>query len=284
MTTQATIDNVIDSIESPETTGQPIQDVVKHATAVLGYQHGNSWPTFNPFCKARPDLAKKGWVVSVTLTCLGHSRCYDIEPGGGKNGNIGVFMHNADRSHGLPWLYTFESNGAEMIAAARGFGYRQGHDYYVLSAHPGTRAGKHICSPSVCGADFTADGGQWNFAGSFDASILNAYMLPAAKPKPADPYAMFPVFVGDLTLPNKGNERLTVEQTDGALEHPDKFRGYLKGQLRAEVKEYRDRLMRISTFEPTAFTKARAHADWSNKRGSRWQALNNRIHRIDAIR
>lgn len=279
-----TIDNVIDAVTVPPPA------VILQATAALAYggpggaPSGNSFRNWEAYAAARADLVKKGWLTSVTLTCVSHCRCYDIEPGGGKNGNIGVFMHNADRSHGLPWLYTFESNGVAMIAAAKGFGYRQGHDYYVLSAHPGTRAGKHICSPQTCGASFTADGAQWNFAGSFDASILNAYMLPSAKPKPADPYAMFPIFVGDLTLPNKGNERLTVEQADGALEHPDKFRAYLKGQLRAEVKEYRDRISRISHFEPPSFAKRRPHPDWSSKRGARWQGLNRRIERIDAIR
>src|SRR5215471_20177804 len=124
------IDNVIDSIVSPQTTNQPIQDVVKKATALLGYEYGNSWPTYKPFCMARPDLAKKGWVVSVTLTCNGPARMYDIEDHGGTNGNIGVFMRQADRSHGHPILYTFESNGQAMIAAARGFGYLQGRDYY----------------------------------------------------------------------------------------------------------------------------------------------------------
>jgi hypothetical protein len=278
-----TIDNVIDAVTTPA------PPVILQATAALAYggpngaPSGNSFRNWEQYAAARPDLVKKGWLTSVTLTSVSKCRCYDIEPGGGVNGNIGVFMRNADRTHGLPWLYTFESNGAAMIAAARGFGYRQGHDYYVLSAHPGTKSGKHICGPHVCGAPFTADGTQWNFAGSFDASLLNDYMLPGAKPKPTDAYGMFPTFVGDLTMPNQGNERLTVEQTDGALEHPDKFRGYLKGQLRSEIKEYRDRLMRISTFQPPNFAVPRKHADWSHGRGKRWQGLNRRIERIDAI-
>lgn len=291
-----TIDNVIDSIISPETTGEPIQDEVKRATALLGYSSGNSWPTYNPYEKARPDLAQKHWIIPVTLTCVGWGHMYDIEAGGGTNANIGVFMHNArnvwktQNIWGPQWLYTFASNVNAMIAVARSFGYIQGKDYYVVCAHPGTRAGKHICAPNTCGENFHADMTQWLFARSYDSSILNDYMLrhPAVV-KPPDAYGLFPTFVGDKSLPNNGNERLTVEQCDGALEgyHAHGlFHDYLKGQLFSEIKTYRDRCWRVANYLPPDFQRPNPHPAWVDKRllGARWQGLNNRLKHINDIK
>lgn len=290
----AVIDNVIDSIVSPQTTGQPIQQVIKDAAVVLGYSgHSNSWETFEPFEAARPDLVKENKVIPVTLSCADFGHMYDIETGGGKNANIGVFMHNAknvwktQERWGLQWLYTFASNVEAMTAAARGFGYEQGRDYYVLAAHPS--GGKHICGPNVARCGYPkADGTQYLFAGSYDASLINSYMIHAVAPPKPDPYAIFPKDIGEPSFPNKGNERLTVAQTDGALEAHHKkglYRNYLKHWLRAEIKEYRDRCYRIAKYEPPNYTVLRAHPVWDDGRhlGQRWQALNLRIKQIDAI-
>lgn len=190
------IDNVIDSIVSPQTTHQPIQLEVLRAAVVLGYSGGNSWPTWAPFAQARPDLAREHRVIPVTLSCDQFGHMYDIEDHGGSNRNIGVFMHNAVKVWktpelwGLPWLYTFASNVAAMIEAARSFGYEQGRDYYILAAHPNSKFGRHICSPEGCGFP-KSDGTQYLFAGGYDESIINDYMLhggapaPAPTPKPA---------------------------------------------------------------------------------------------------
>lgn len=179
----------VDSVQVPP----PIQ--VKLAESLLAYSAGNNftntWPAYRA---ARPDLAKKDWVIPVTLTCDQFGHCYDIEPGGGQNKNIGIFMHNAKKvwktqnTWGLQWLYTFASNLDDMIDAAHSFGYEMGRDYYVLCAHPNTPHGKHICSRSVCGYPkrrLTIKGGtQYLFAGAYDRSILPEYMLPHAAPKP----------------------------------------------------------------------------------------------------
>lgn len=184
------IDNVIDSIISPKTTGQPIQQEIKAASVVLGYSGGNSWPTFQPYQQARPDLDREDRVIPVTLSCTAFGHMYDIEPGGGKNGNIGVFMHNArmvwktQNRWGPQWLYTFASNVAAMVEAARGFGFEQGRDYYVLAAHPNSRFGRHICSPDVCGFP-KADGTQYLFQKTYDESIINDYMIRGLGPGPA---------------------------------------------------------------------------------------------------
>lgn len=279
------VHNVVDAIVSPETTGQPIPPEVMTASAVLGYSGGNSWLTFKPYEKARPALAARHWVIPVTLSCALFGHMYDIEDHGGSNANIGVFMHNAihvwrtPEIWGPPWLYTFASNGEAMLAAARSFGYVQGRDFYYLSSHDTMH--EHVCEPDVCGFP-KADGTQFAFFTAYDRSVLRRYMLPTAR-KAVDPLAIFPTDVHDRSMPNAGNERLLVEQLDGALEHPAKYRDYLKGELYNKAKQFRDRIWRVSHYEPPEFSKPRPSPDWSNDRGQRWQGLNNRMKKITAL-
>jgi hypothetical protein len=175
---------LVDSIECPAHTQSPIPQAILHAQAVGAYAFGNSWLTLDDYSDARPDLAAIGWILSITLSCAGRARCYDIEPGGGSNANIGRFMINADRTYGIPWLYTYASNVAAMklAAAAQGFVWRpdgQG-DYLIWSAHQGH--GRHICHPDVCGYP-QADGTQCGYEPeNCDFSLINDYMLPPPEP------------------------------------------------------------------------------------------------------
>lgn len=288
------IDNIIDSIQSPQTTHQPIPPEILHARVAIGYIAGNSWLTYFAYRDALPDLMRQGLVLPCSMTYAvpkGVRRCiYDIEPGGGKNGNIGLFANRVDRSEPF-YLYTFASNGRAMLSAARALGFVQGRDFFYIAAHANKIP--HICAPDVCGyprADIT----QYLFAGRFDKSIgwdyaLPGYKHPAPKPPAHDPYGLFPLFVGDAHFPNKGNERLTIEQADGALEgfhNHGKYRDYLKDQKRTEIKSYRDRCSRIARFQEPHFTVLRKTALWNDNRhlGARWQAHENRIKAIDAIK
>lgn len=285
--TAAQVDNIIDSIQSPATTGTPIPPQVEKAAIVLGYIAGNSWLTFEPYKQARPDLATKGLVIPVSLTYAvphGVRRCmYDMEAGGGRPENIGAFADRVDRT--VPfYLYTFASAGADMLAWAKRFGYVQGRDFYYVSAHANGQ--RHLCAPDVCGYP-RSDWTQYLFAGSYDESVAWEYAVPhAPPPRPVNPYDLFPTFVGDAKLPNRGNERLTVEQADGALEHATRYRDYLKGQLRGELKTYRDRCWRVAKFLPPKFKKPNPRPAWNDERrlGARWQAINRRIQRIDALK
>lgn len=181
------IDGVIDSIQSPETTHQPIPPQVMSAPALIAYEYGNSWPTYNPYSNARPELAAKGWIISTTLTCTGPARMYDIEPGGGEIVNIGAFMRQADRRHGKPILYTFASAVQAMINGASSQGHGRG-DYFIISAH--ANGIPHICGPNAYGKGRScgypqADGTQYLFSGAYDKSMIEDYVLPhAAPPKP----------------------------------------------------------------------------------------------------
>lgn len=284
------IDNIVDSIQSPQTTGNNIPSEIRSAKVVIGYIAGNSWPTYHVYEGARPDLTTRGLVIPCSMTWVvpqGVKWCiYDIEPGAGKNGNIGLFANRCNRS--VPfYLYTFASNGRAMLSAARSFGFVQGHDFFYIAAHANGKP--HICEPDVCGnpkADIT----QYQFATMFDKSMGWDYALPNYKiPTHTNPYAIHPVNVGDPRFPNKGNERITVEHADGALDGWHKrrqYHDYLKGPVRNNVKLYRDRCWRIAKFQEPSFTKLRKTPLWDDNRhmGVRWQALNSRIQQIDAIK
>lgn len=282
------IDNIVDSIQSPQTTKSAIPQEILHANVVIGYIAGNSWLTWPVYKGARTDLAAKGLVIPCSMTYAvphGIKWCiYDIENGGGKNENIGLFAARCDRS--VPfYLYTFASNGKEMLAAARSFGLVQGRDFFYIAAHV---TGKpHICEPNTCNGYPRADITQYLFASAYDKSMGWDYALPNYHiPVKTDPYTLFPASVGDSRFPNHGSERLTVEQADGALQHPAKYRDYLKGTVRNNVKLYRDRCWRIAKFQEPDFKKPRNKALWNDGRhlGARWQALNIRMKKIDAIK
>lgn len=181
------IDGVVDSINSPETTNSPIPQAILHANAIVAYEFGNQWPTLGPYSRARPELAIRGWIISTTLTSNGPSRCYDIEPGGGHNGNIGAFMRQADTRWGKPILYTFASNVHDMIVAAANQGYGRG-DYYIYAAHPDSHYGRHICGPGVCPYPL-ADATQYTFQTpeNCDTGLFQAYVLPGNAPIPPLP-------------------------------------------------------------------------------------------------
>jgi hypothetical protein len=228
--------NLIDSIEAPAHTGHPIPTAIVVGQAVAGYNYGNSWATFDDYCDARPELAEIGWVVSIALrppTGGVRSRCFDIEPGGGRNDEIAEFMeHGADRSYGLPWLYTYASNVSAMTAAAAAQGYPR-TEYYVWSAHPG--GGHHICGPDAYGPGRScgypqADGTQCGYLrGNCDISLLNDYMLPAPQPAPTP----FPIEDDNMitaTQDKNGDLFVFVELDDGRVMHTYQTNGVWHGQ------------------------------------------------------
>lgn len=103
---------------------------------------------------------------------------------------------------------------------------------------------------------------------------------PVPPKPPVDPLAIFPTSVGDPKMPNHGNERLTVEQTIGALQHPGKYRNYLKGMMRSEIKAYRDRC-----YDYAKGTNGKPKKGWGyHDLGTRWQRHNDLMKRIDAIK
>lgn len=145
----------------------------------------------------------------------------------------------------------------------------------------------HICGPQCgFGMDFIVGGTQYTdraLGRSLDESLFFASVLGITPPPPpnvAGPLAIFPTVV-----PGLGNERKLVEQTNGALKHPLVYRNYLKGKLRPRLKQHRDRLWRVSKYEPASFTRLRAKADWvSDHRGERWQQLDHLMNQISGLK
>lgn len=133
--------------------------------------------------------------------------------------------------------------------------------------------GHGVCQHKDLGA---WGGGHVDCGAGFPMDRVLEMARDVGKAKP-DPLAIFPTSVGDKSLPNEGNERKTVSQVDGALKQPQKYRDYLKGKLRADVKTYRDRAM--------ALAKRKDPPAWNDDRrlGARWHGLNERMKKIDAI-
>lgn len=94
-----------------------------------------------------------------------------------------------------------------------------------------------------------------------------------------DPYAIFPT-----DIPGLGNERGLVQMTDTELKHPANYRASLEHNVYPRLKRFRDRLSRISIYEPPEFTKRRKKADWNTDyRGERWQEINKRMKKIEEL-
>lgn len=173
---------MIDSIEGPATTGNPIPSAILNAAAVGAYVYGNSWPTYREYAAARPDLDRAGRIVTITLEVAGLprgiARCADYEKGGMVIADFVPFMGLADRRYGLPWHYCAASNGAALLQYAADHSYYRGRDFFYWSAH--YTGEPHVCAPNVCGYP-EADGTQYTdqIAGNCDGSLLNDYMLHA---------------------------------------------------------------------------------------------------------
>lgn len=172
----------------------------------------------------------------------------------GPYGSARVVGHFADRGHACQFQ-TYAWSGGAVDGRARVLQYSNEH--FV---------------------DFSARFGGYNvdFDHAFYADYGQVWIAP---PAPSDPYGLkkFPTKVvwrdGHVT-----NERLVVEKVLGALEHPGKFKNYLKGDLRAQVKVHRDRCKAVATsYKP---------ARWSDDRklGERWQQLNGYLKKIDKLR
>lgn len=177
------------------------------------------------------------------------------KPRSGPYGDVYVVSHQANRGFGA-LFQTYAWSGERLDGRAQIYQYSNDHNI-----GPGVDY-DHV---------YYADYGQWNER--------------PVSPHPIDKYAIFftsSIFRG---LPNNGNERLTVEQCDGALANVKKYRSYLKGKLYYEVKAFRDSCWRAAWYLPPDYKRhKRSKPDWSShNRGTRWQLLNNRMKKIAAL-
>lgn len=241
-----------------------------------------------------PNLVKAGRVVDLTAGSAIWKDPYsgsDIEPGNAGPPTAPGYVQG-EHANGVkrPWVYADLSDMRTVISLLEAHGIATGaagptRPWRMFTAHPTGQ--EHLCGPHTCGFPYDADAtqfwwssiqGRWHgFAGDLDVDTARADAF--LEPVPADPYRIFPT---DLpkSLPFDGNERLCVESADGALAHPRKYRNYLKGIVYGDLKEFRDRIWRVSHYEPPDFTKKRSSADWGDSRGPRWQAINDRMKKI----
>ena len=205
---------MIDSIESPQTTGTPIPQAILTAQAVAAYIAGNSWPTYGPYAAARPDLVKAGRLVSITLTASARARCLDIESGGATAGQApGWFKFRADTTEGLPILYTFASNVSTVVNTMASAGISRDR-YLIWSAH--YTFTPHICAPGVCGFP-QADGTQYTdrVAGNCDGSLMGPQCFRST-PTPTPPEGTVAIAAAQN---QDGRLAVFVELADGSVKH-----------------------------------------------------------------
>jgi hypothetical protein len=238
----ATID-MVDSISSPATTGQPIPQAILDAAAVAAYIAGNSWPTWDPYIAARPDLLPAGRAVSITLTARARARCFDIETGGGSPAEAPGWYHDfADRTFGLPILYTYASQVQTVINMMSAAGIPRS-DYLLWSAHPS--GGRHICGPNAYGPGHgcgypQADGTQYGtLAGNCDISLMYAYCFT---PLPNPPNTEDNMLACGLNA--QGAFHVFRENPDGSIDYgiqapgANGWSGGVAGQHVAELKPF----------------------------------------------
>lgn len=120
--------------------------------AVAGYV-GGKWPTYEPLCAKFPNAHH----LSIAVTASQRARCLDIEPGDASPAQAPGWFHNyADRSQGLPVLYTSASQVAGLVATMTAAGITR-ERYLIWSAH--YTHSEHICGVG-CGYH-AADATQW---------------------------------------------------------------------------------------------------------------------------
>lgn len=258
-------------------------------------------------CHGRfPELVKAGRIIDLTVRSALWKDPFsgsDIEPGNaGPKTAVGYVKGEHSLGVARPDVYADQSDMREILAQFDRAGIHIGapgptRPWKMYVSHPNGH--EHLCGPSTCGFPVAADitqfwwsdifgKGNWrNFPGDLDVNIARDDAF--GPPKPVSPYLIFDNHTYFKFHVNHGDvhwtERDLIERVDGALQHTPKYHDYLKGQLRAPLKQVRDRIWKYAKFQPPQFTHPRPHVDWgTNKRGTRWQLVNHRIQKIDALR
>lgn len=180
------------------------------APAVAGYV-GGRWPTFSSLGARFPHAH----LLSIAINASENARCLDVENGDAVPSQAPAWLRDhADRSHGLPVLYTSASQLQAVINACSAAGITR--DKYLLwSAHYTFHA--HICAPNVCGYP-AADGCQWTdraLGRNLDESLVSALFFgPPPPPKDPEHYDWFEPIVRDLGGGRHGSERAVVQEYD----------------------------------------------------------------------
>jgi len=207
----------------------------------------------------------------VSITIFGNrAQCADVESGAMHASDLPHWLDNvADKSKGLPWVYTSAGNFATVNQ------YIGNRKVIRWSAHYTNTP--HICGPHTCGYP-QADWTQWAMTGpqgqNFDRSI--GYFVPAP-PTPPDPHH-YKWFYGTFRIGKYViNERDTVLEYDRRRVHPILHRRRL-GILKWHLNMLAGRVLTVAHEQPDHNGKP----SWDKfHRGWRYQQL---IHRAEGKR
>lgn len=252
-----------------------------------------------------PELVGQGRVIDLTAAGAIWKDPFsgsDIEPGNaGPQTAPGYIQGEHKAGVERPVVYADLSDMRQVLSLLDRAGIHVGapgltRPWRMFTAHP--TGHEHLCGPTTCGFPVFADitqfwwssiQGRWRgFPGALDVSTARPDAFGLLKP--INPWGIFPnrpMFkfrVNGQVV--HWDERAAMVRIDGALKHPANYHGYLKGQLRPVAKFLRDRIWRVAKYQPPDYTRSRAHAVWSDQRhfGTRWQLINHRILKIDALR
>ena len=180
--------------------------------AVAGYVGGH-WPTYEPLVAKFPHA----YHLSIAVNAGQRARCLDCEPGDASAAQApGWFHAHADRSQGIPVLYTSASGVAHLTETMRVAGIGRG-EYLVWSAHYTFH--EHICAPEVCGYP-PADATQWTdkaMGRNLDQSSCEDYFFTGAPAPGPTPPKEDDIMAITAALNEGGALHVFVEAKDGSV-------------------------------------------------------------------
>jgi hypothetical protein len=232
---------------------------------------GGWWPTFHPLCLAYPALYKAGRIFSYAVSHVEDADLCDCERGDLSVEEVVPWL-SRQFARGLkkPGVYaswdTWMNGGLHDLLAHYGSNIRRivAHYTYVASlAHPGFDAQQftdHFANRNV------------------DGNVAISSMFTKHPPIQHVNRLHLERFTGVYSTHKWGklDERLIVEEYDGARKHPVKYKTYLP-QLEARLYWLAHRVYSVAHDEPLKNNKP----SWAEYyRGWRFQQLAHRAHGI----
>jgi hypothetical protein len=238
--------------------------------ALAGYV-GGSWPSFSPECATYPGLHKQGRIISIAVTASEQAEILDCEAGDATPRQCGPWLKaQLERGVWKPGIYSSSSQMPLVEASIQASGIKRDQIRLWVAKwtyHPGVMAG------------FEAQ--QWSDSyqhRNIDASTATEAFFPPS-PQPAHRNEPHYDWFGDGPFHSHRwgllSERKTVEEYDGALQQPDKYK------LHIPLLEVRLRWLahRVAWVAIHGDPNTDGSPSWGiDRRGWRYQQLIRRSH------
>jgi hypothetical protein len=235
---------------------------------LAGYVGGH-WPDFHPMVQSYPQLAKAGRIFSYAVNSSEDADFCDCEAGDLSSAEVpGWLARQFARGAKRPGVYASWDEWANQ--GLLGDLAHYGKNIRRIVAH-------YTFVPQISHQGFDCQQYTDHYASrNIDGNVaLDSFFETTTPAVNSLHYDWFPI--GPFSSPHWGklNERLIVEEYDGARQHPDKYKTYIP-LLEAKLKWLADRIAWLAIYgEPQKNGKP----DWSpSHRGWRYQHLIHRAH------